>query len=82
MHSPQLCQILTKVSASQSVDTKDLMLAAKLAKVNVPEQVVAETRHAVSMGKNGTPDKILWKPFINELPPPSLRGPGGFDSLP
>ena len=26
----------------------------------------------------GCPTKIQWKPFYNNLPPPPLRGPGGF----
>ena len=25
----------------------------------------------------GVPTKIAWKPFYNNLPPPSLKGPGG-----
>ena len=28
------------------------------------------------------PTKIAWKPFYSNLPPPALRGPGGFGELP
>ena len=30
----------------------------------------------------GVPTKIAWKPFYSNLPPPALRGPGGFGDLP
>ena len=28
----------------------------------------------------GVPTKIAWKPFYSNLPPPALKGPGGFAS--
>lgn len=31
---------------------------------------------------SGVPTKIAWKPFYSNLPPPALRGPGGFGDLP
>ena len=30
----------------------------------------------------GVPTKVAWKPFYSQLPPPALRGPGGFGQLP
>lgn len=30
----------------------------------------------------GVPTKIAWKPFYSQLPPPALKGPGGFGQLP
>ena len=158
----RLKQLLNAASEDGStVATKDLLLAAKLAKLDLPEEMVADTPYAMGMdaiGERalltsplpstpttrmferaarqdsflayavlvsrahkpsaiahtcdrppqpsptchdahelprlsaplapslappaGVPTKISWKPFYSNLPPPALRGPGGFGDLP
>jgi len=79
----RLKQLLNAASEDGStVATKDLLLAAKLAKMDLPEEMVADTPYAMGMDKVGVPTKIAWKPFYSNLPPPALRGPGGFGELP
>ena len=62
------------------VATKDLLLAAKLAKMELPSELVAETPYATSTDAVGVPTKIAWKPFYSSLPHPALKGPGGFSA--
>lgn len=79
----RLKQLLNAASEDGStVATKDLLLAAKLAKLDLPEEMVADTPYAMGMDAIGVPTKISWKPFYSNLPPPALRGPGGFGDLP
>jgi len=77
----RLKQLLSAASEDGStVATKDLLLAAKLAKMNVPEAMVADTPYATGVDGVGVPTKISWRPFYSNLPQPSLRGPGGFST--
>jgi len=64
------------------VSTKDLLLSAKLAKMALPDEMVADTKYAMGVDHLGVPTKIAWKPFYSQLPPPALKGPGGFGQLP
>jgi len=81
----RLKQLLSAASEDGStVATKDLLLAAKLAKMDLPESMIADTPYATGLDGVGVPTKISWKPFYSNLPPPALKGPGGFapDALP
>jgi hypothetical protein len=79
----RLKQLLGAASEDGStVATKDLLLAAKLAKMELPEEMIADTPYATGIDRVGVPTKIAWKPFYSNLPPPALRGPGGFGDLP
>ena len=66
----------------KTVATKDLLLAAKLAKMELPAEMIADTPYATRVDTVGVPMSIAYKPFYSSLPPPSLRGPGGFGDLP
>lgn len=44
--------------------------------------MVAETPYGLVKDNFGVPVKVEWKPFYSNLPPPMLRGPGGFGKLP
>jgi len=75
----RLKQLLSAASEDGStVATKDLLLAAKLAKMDLPEAMVADTPFATGVDGVGVPTKIAWRQFYQNLPPPALRGPGGF----
>merc|ERR1719217_332211 len=79
----RLKQLLSAASEDGStVATKDLLLAAKLAKMDLPEAMIADTPYATGLDGVGVPTKIAWKPFYSNLPPPALKGPGGFGDLP
>jgi len=76
-------QLLSAASQDgTTVSTKDLLLSAKLAKMDLPDEMVAETKYAMGIDYLGVPTKVAWKPFYSQLPPPALRGPGGFGQLP
>lgn len=76
----RLKQLLSAASEDgTTIATKDLLLAAKLAKMELPEEMVADTPYATGVDTIGVPTKIAWKPFYSSLPPPALRGPGGFE---
>jgi len=75
----RLKQLLNAASEDgATVATKDLLLAAKLAKMDLPEAMIADTPFATGYDGIGVPTKILYKPFYSSLPAPMLRGPGGF----
>jgi len=77
----RLKQLLNAASEDGStVATKDLLLAAKLAKMDLPEAMIADTPYATGVDGVGVPTKIAWKPFYSNLPPPALKGPGGFNA--
>jgi len=79
----RLKQLLTAASDDgATVETRDLLLAAKLAKMDLPEAMVADTPYATGIDGTGVPTKINWKGFYSNLPPPALKGPGGFGQLP
>jgi len=65
-----------------TVLTKDLLLAAKLANMQIPDALIADTPFASGYDSVGVPTKIAWKPFYGSLPPPMIRGPGSFGTLP
>jgi len=76
-------QLLSAASEDgTTVSTKDLLLSAKLAKMQLPDEMVADTKYAMGVDHLGVPTKIAWKPFYSQLPPPALKGPGGFGQLP
>jgi hypothetical protein len=75
--------VLSKRAPEGMCSTRELILAAKIANVEVPPEVVANTHYAACKDNIGAPTRIHWKPFMNhELQPPPLRGPGGFGELP
>lgn len=75
----RLKQLLSAASEDGStVATKDLLLAAKLAKMDLPEELIADTPYATGVDVVGVPTKVMWKPFYSNLPPPALRGAGNF----
>ena len=49
---------------------------------HLPEEMVADTPYGLTRDSAGVAVKIEWKPFYSNLPPPMLRGPGGFGKLP
>jgi len=72
-----------KAPVGSAVKTKDLMLAAKIAGMQVPPEIVADTRHAAMVDQVGAPTHIKWRPFMQQdMPPPALHGHGGFGELP
>ena len=76
----QLLSAATEDGAT--VATRDLLLAAKLAKMELPAEMIADTPYAVRTDSVGVPMQIAYKPFYTSLPAPALRGPGGFGDLP
>lgn len=76
-------QLLSAASDDGStVSTKDLLLAAKLANMQLPDEFVANTPFATNLDGVGVPTKIAWKGFYGSLPAPPMRGPGSFGQLP
>jgi len=68
---------------SDEAKTRDLLLAAKIAGMELPAEIVADTRYATQIDHTGTPTQINWKQFMaKEMPRPTLKGPGGFGELP
>ena len=65
-----------------SVSTKDLLLSAKLAKMDLPDALVANTPYAMSKDAFGVPTRIAYKPFYSQLPYPELKPSGSFGELP
>lgn len=65
-----------------TVRTRDLMWAAKMANFDINPALLAATKFAAKVDDVGAPTRVLWKPFISQLPPPELKGPGGFGPLP
>jgi len=79
----RLKQLMAAASDDGStVATKDLLLAAKLAKMELPEEFIADTPFATKQDRVGLPTSIAYKPFYANIPAPALRGPGGFGDLP
>ncbi len=73
-------QMLSAASSDGSnVATKDLLLAAKIANMDLPDGFVQKTPHVTSKDSGGAPTSIAWKPFYSSLPAPPLKGAGGFD---
>jgi hypothetical protein len=62
------------------VQSKGLRLAAEVANMKVPEEIIHQ--HATLTDRRGAPKEISWRPLMSNLPPPELRGPGGFEKLP
>ena len=78
----QFKQMLSTASGgSATVMTKDLPLAARIAKMNVPEQMLERNIfNAQRSARDGSPRQIAWKPFYAAMEYPSLRGAGAFDA--
>jgi len=76
----QFKQMLNTASAGAStVTTKDLMLAAKIAKMELPPMMLNDTTFCAEMDHRAkTPSKITWKPFYQAVEYPALRGAGSF----
>ena len=64
--------------ADGSVDTSDLQLAAKLAKMDLPEEFLLKTPYANQYTaewdpSSSSPRAIKWRPFIDAIEYPSSR---------
>jgi len=79
----RLKQLLNTASeGGPTVHTQDLLLACKLAKMNVDETSVYSTPFAMGRDWKGSPKKVAWKDFHQSLEYPRLHGRGAFGQLP
>ena len=73
--------LATASSGSASVRMKDLQLAAKVSKMDIPDYLLAtNTFSAVGRDRVGSASHVRWRPFFEAVEYPALRGAGGFDA--
>ena len=72
--------LATASSGSSTVATKDLLLAAKIAQMDLPQELIKSSTFTAERDHlRGTPRKITWKPFYAAVEYPKLHGAGAFD---
>ena len=80
LHNKQRAQLkaFLQLSAgnSKTVGTDDLKLAAKLAKMSLPDEYLQSSQHAskfvASKGEDGAPRDIQWQEFVRALEPENV----------
>jgi len=81
MHNRQRAQLKAflqlSAGSSKTVGAEDLKLAAKLAKMSLPEDVLLKSPHAskfvANKAEDGTPRDIQWQEFVRALEEPGPR---------
>ena len=69
----------TASNGTSNVLMKDLCQAAKIAKMDLPDDLLKDRRFTAQLSPRAVQmNRIRWRPFVDAVDYPPLRGPGGF----